>query len=39
MEIKHMKILKKEKKEGAFCLQKIVVVTNRIIKGHNYFDG
>lgn len=38
MEIQHMKSLKKKKKEGAFCLQKIIVVTNRIIKGHGYFD-
>lgn len=39
MEIKHVKILKKKKKEGAFAYKKIVVVTNRIIKGHSYFDG
>lgn len=39
MEIKHMKILKKKKKRVLLPTKKIVVVTNRIIKGHSYFDG
>lgn len=35
-----MKSLKKEKKKRVlFAYKKIVVVTNRIIKGHGYFDG